>query len=172
MDNISYILTRTGTRKAGAFIGECMALRKELLDAHKDTADETTLPTIEDILSDLNDSFIRREGTYCNGWGVTDNRSLPIELAYGEDFMEARTYEVSARVTKTVTLSAEEAGRLCEYSQGKSGLDDVRDIMEKFMKATSSHNAGDDGYIPDIWLRSDLGLHDSRVDIDDVDLIA
>ena len=61
VDNISYILTRTGTRKAGAFIGECMALRKELLDAHKDTADETTLPTIEDILSDIEQAIRNSE---------------------------------------------------------------------------------------------------------------
>ena len=35
------------------YIRELEAKREEILDAGKDTADETTIPTAEDILSDV-----------------------------------------------------------------------------------------------------------------------
>lgn len=52
------------------YISELKAKRKEILDARKDTADETEIPTIEDIMSDLNyGTEVDEDGDYYNGWG-------------------------------------------------------------------------------------------------------
>ena len=66
-------LTKTGRRKVENFIKELEAKRKEILDAGKDAADETTIPTIEDIEADINWDITESDGEYCNGWAVTDN---------------------------------------------------------------------------------------------------
>lgn len=84
-----YKLTEQGVKKCKIFIAECIAKRKEILDAKKDTADDTVIPTIDDIESDIND-FLDEDGDYYNCWGVTDNYSsdLPICLTLGIDFVE------------------------------------------------------------------------------------
>lgn len=46
---MEYILTEKGRENVAWFIKECKAKRKEILDAGLDTADDTNLPTEEDI---------------------------------------------------------------------------------------------------------------------------
>ena len=85
-----YVLTERGICVIENFIAECKAKRKEILDAGIDTADLTSLPTAEDILSDLNDGIgIDEDGDYYNCWGVTDNYNSdnPLCLEVGIDFM-------------------------------------------------------------------------------------
>lgn len=79
--------TKKGKEKAEAYIKELEAKRKEILDAGKDTADDTTLPTIEDILDDASYWFDLTSKEYFNRWGVTDNYESdnPICLILGED---------------------------------------------------------------------------------------
>lgn len=79
--------TEKGKKKVDIFIAELKAKRKELLDAGKDTADETNLPDENDILSDI-EWFVDENGNYFNGWGCTDNTDLSIFLAAGEDFVD------------------------------------------------------------------------------------
>lgn len=69
--DVEIVLTDEGEEKVLHYLAELKAKRKEILDAGKDTADETELPTIEDILSDIY-SF-EENNEYYNGWGVTDN---------------------------------------------------------------------------------------------------
>ena len=66
-----YKLTQLGKQEVNTYIRELKAKRKEILDAHKDTADSTELPTIDDILMDI--PHFEQYGEYCNGWGCTDN---------------------------------------------------------------------------------------------------
>lgn len=69
-----YVLTTHGSRIVDDYIRNCVAKRKEILDAGKDTADETYLPTAEGILSNLNFGVgVDKDGDYFNGWGVTDH---------------------------------------------------------------------------------------------------
>lgn len=84
-----YKLNETGRKKAEAYIRELEAKRKEIIDAGKDTADETELPTVDDIEYDVN-IFIDEDGVYCNGWSVTDNyeADFPLWLELGVDFEE------------------------------------------------------------------------------------
>ena len=81
----SYQLTDKGRKEVRRFIKECEAFRKELLDAGKDTADDTYLPTEEGIIDDIAE-WIDEDGAYYDAWGVTDNYDLTISLQEGEDF--------------------------------------------------------------------------------------
>lgn len=85
-----YKLTEQGIKECNMFIAECKAKRKEILDAGKDTADDTNIPTVEDIESDINGFGVDEDGDYFNGWGVTDNydSDYPLGLTLGVDFIE------------------------------------------------------------------------------------
>lgn len=48
-----YKFTEEGLLRSRLFIINCKAKRKEILDAGLDTADETILPTFDDILCDI-----------------------------------------------------------------------------------------------------------------------
>jgi hypothetical protein len=86
--NLVFKLTKKGVLECEEFIRECAAKRKEILDAGKDTADDTELPTVEAIESEL-ELFMDEDGDYYNGWGVTDNYNSDslIGLRYGKDFI-------------------------------------------------------------------------------------
>ena len=79
--------TENGKEKVKAYIKELEAKRKEILDAGKDTADDTYIPTLEDILDDASDWFDEESREYYNSWGVTDNYNADnaICLILGED---------------------------------------------------------------------------------------
>lgn len=87
-----YKLTKHGKQIAKEFIAECKAKRKEILDAGLDTADETKIPTVAIIESDINFIDLDEENNdYYNGWGVTDNYNSDdvLHLEYGIDFIES-----------------------------------------------------------------------------------
>ena len=86
-----YVFTVSGYRTAKRFIAECAAKRKEILDAGIDTADETKLPTAQDILDDVNVGVgLDDENEYINSWGITDHfGSQPLLLIVGEDIILA-----------------------------------------------------------------------------------
>lgn len=81
-------LTQTGKHKVKFYIKTLELKRKEILDAGKDTADETKLPTIEDIIADI--EAFEENGEYLNNWGVTDNydSDFPLWLERGEDYYD------------------------------------------------------------------------------------
>lgn len=86
LDGSKYVLNNRGLSKISWFIRECHAKRKEILDATKDTADDTILPTFDDIVSDI-EEFWGEDGLeeYCNCWGITDNYDSPALLIERED---------------------------------------------------------------------------------------
>lgn len=86
-----YVFTVNGYLTAKRFIAECAAKRKEILDAGIDTADETELPTAQDILDDVNVGVgLYDENEYINSWGITDHfGSQPLALIVGEDIILA-----------------------------------------------------------------------------------
>ncbi len=87
-----YELTKEGRRKVEDYIRELEIQRNEILNEGLDTADDTYLPTVEDIESDLNfidiDIDVDGSGEYYNSWGITDNydSNYPISLILGKDF--------------------------------------------------------------------------------------
>ena len=86
-----YVLTDHGISNALDYLRECRAKAKEILDAGKDTADETHLPSITDIEADIAFTGYDEDGEYYNGWGVTDHydSDRPICLKLGRDFAPA-----------------------------------------------------------------------------------
>ena len=89
-----YVLTENGRKIAETYIHELEAKRKEILEAGKDVADETVLPTVDDIQEDIELCGVNWDDPdvpcYYNGWGVTDHyeADYPILLKYGRDFVE------------------------------------------------------------------------------------
>ena len=89
-----YKLTEKGQKTVKAFIKELAAKRKEILDAKLDAADETTIPTVEEIEEDIAFIGIDSDGDYYNGWGVTDSPEydMAIALSIGIDFLPDEDY--------------------------------------------------------------------------------
>ena len=81
-------LTQAGRDGVCFFRAELEEKRKEILDAGKDTADDTVLPDERDILSDI--EYFEENGEYCNGWGCTDNCNgdYPLYLKRGVHYTE------------------------------------------------------------------------------------
>jgi hypothetical protein len=88
---MKYTYTPKGRWKACHFIRMCEVKRKEILDAGIDTADETELPTAQDILDDVNEGVgLDEDNEYYNCWGVTDHfGSQLLDLIVGEDIILA-----------------------------------------------------------------------------------
>lgn len=86
---MKYTYTPIGCLKACHFIRVCEVKRKEILDAGIDTADETELPTAQDILDDVNTGVgLDKENEYFDSWGITDHYSShPLSLVVGEDII-------------------------------------------------------------------------------------
>lgn len=83
-------LTQKGKVAVSSYLKELAAKRKEILDARKDTADDTNLPNTEDILCDIENGVgIDEDGEYYNNWGVTDNydSDYHIYLKINKDFI-------------------------------------------------------------------------------------
>jgi hypothetical protein len=83
-------LTPQGLAEVEHYIAELKAKRKEILDAEIDTADYTDIPTVEDIVSDIECFFDEELMEYCNSWGVTDyyDADWPLHLIFGEDIVK------------------------------------------------------------------------------------
>lgn len=88
--NAFYRLTAKGKTKCQRYINELIAYRKEILDAGLDTADDTPIPTFDDIECDIDAFEDEEENEYCNCWGATDEHILhkALWLKYGEDYRE------------------------------------------------------------------------------------
>ena len=84
-----YVFTVSGYRIAKRFIAECAAKRKEVLEAGIDTADETELPTTQDILDYVNESVgLDEDNEYYNSLGVKDHyNSCPLSLTVGKELV-------------------------------------------------------------------------------------
>lgn len=120
------ILTQEGKSKIANFISECQALRKELLDASKDTSCETTIPTEEDILSDINDAYIDGDEGYYGCWGVTDKYDLTLSLEYGEDFIDIR--ELNTKYLKVEMIVAVKEKFVGEIKKWEHHIDYAIDL--------------------------------------------
>lgn len=82
-----YSLTDAGKTKVKHFIENCRIKQDSILKAGLDTAKETTLPSVEDILCNVED-MVDEDGKYTNAWNITDNYlSDPLEMHKDDDFV-------------------------------------------------------------------------------------
>ena len=87
-----YKLNDHGRKLAELYIADLEAKRKELLDAGKDTADDTFLPTVDEIEADIDFIGVDSNNEYYNGWAVTDHydADYPLLLKVGRDFYDVQ----------------------------------------------------------------------------------
>lgn len=85
--NNTFKLTNKGIENIKRYITELKEKRKEILDAGKDTANETEIPEVRDIFIDAVGFGFDEYGEAFNGWGVTDHydADYPIFLKLGDD---------------------------------------------------------------------------------------
>lgn len=85
-----YRLTAGGKIKSQRYINELIAYRKEILDAGLDTADDTPIPTFEDIECDIDAFENEEDDEYYNSWSIADDTTMnmPLWLKYEEDYLE------------------------------------------------------------------------------------
>lgn len=141
-----FAFTEDGLKNAQAFIRECNAKRKEVLDAQLDTAEDTFLPTEGDILCDLYDNFDPNDGFYVNGWGVTDScdYDLPLGMKIGRDFVlltEDKQIEMHGMVYKPYDIKSK-ANKNINYKNIKNvnvkqGIKDKIGKKEEICKEAS-----------------------------------
>lgn len=81
--NVEIRITEAGMKNIEAFLRECKAKRKELLDASKDTAEDVELPVYADIAEAIEPT---EDGIWTETFNVTDNSDLTIRLDEGVDF--------------------------------------------------------------------------------------
>lgn len=77
-------LTEKGLKTINSFINEIEAKRKDILYAGLNTVDLTPIPTIEDIICDI-ECFIDEDGSYYNGWGITDDTKYDMRINLKRD---------------------------------------------------------------------------------------
>lgn len=85
---MKYILTEEGKKKIACYINNFAKNRNKILSANQDTANNTSLPTEEEIVFDLNHGEgVNRRGTYFAGWRITDHVEMVVLLKIDEDFV-------------------------------------------------------------------------------------
>ena len=110
-----YRLTDAGKTKVKHFIEDCRIKQDSILKAGLDTAKETTLPSVEDILCNVED-MVDEDGKYTNAWNITDNYlSDPLEMHKDNDYVLLRdpdenvnqVWTASGKFLSTVQLENE-----------------------------------------------------------------
>ncbi len=89
--------TMEGLEKISSYISELEAKRKEILDAGLDTVEEDDLlPTVGDIVNDIQSAYDAEFKEYLQGWGVTPDydADYPLHLELNKDFVKTKILQV------------------------------------------------------------------------------
>ena len=152
------MFTGEGLAKVEAYIEELKAKRKEILDAGLDTATDE-LPTVTDILADIEFIGFDEDGEYLNSWAVTDeyDADAPISLQLNIDFvnaieaLEKMVLDVEANELEfkdgEIEINIDGDVTVCEYaeSQGASiirkvfGSSDIFDDISEVYDLCDKH---------------------------------
>lgn len=89
--NYRFELTQQGKEAVRQWLYEATLTRKDLLDNYE-TVEHTTLPTCDDICTELNNCEIN-DGLYETCWGITDDSDLWLSLECGKDFQPIKIDE-------------------------------------------------------------------------------
>ena len=85
----NFKLTDTGERKVENFLAIMRIRREEILKEGSDTANDARIPSITDIMDDVNASYEPDMGMYLEYWNITDNFDLCLCLEEGADIVRS-----------------------------------------------------------------------------------
>ena len=85
----NFKLTDTGERKVENFLAIMRIRREEILKEGSDTANDARIPSITDIMDDVNASYEPDMGMYLKCWSITDNLDLSLCLEEGADIVRS-----------------------------------------------------------------------------------
>ena len=154
-------LTETGRDKAEKYIRSLKEEREKILLAHKDTADNTHIPTLKEIENDIEeneDDYGNGCIEYCEYWGATDHydSEFSLSLTKGLDYSDV--------TLKFAVLEAIETGSVNLYLFDTER--DARTYIEKEFRCDEFEllDAKKDG--ADATLSSPIILKDGYIDHD------
>ena len=126
-----YTLTPSGLKKIESYIEEIKAKRKEILDAGKDTASSSRIPTASEIFEDIVQEGFDSFDEARSEWAVTDHYSMEkaISLKLGEDVYEGNSIKKEKETEDLSWSPVSEEKRVAEYI--KSNNLDIRWILEE-----------------------------------------
>lgn len=91
-----YLLTKEGKEKVESYIEKFQQHQSVMISNGIDTVINTKLPTVEEVLDDINSEvFIlrdcndNRQRMYTRNWSITDHFSEEIRLYFDDDFEDA-----------------------------------------------------------------------------------
>lgn len=85
----NFKLTEAGERKVENFLAIMRIRRDEILKEGSDTANDARIPSITDIMDDVNESYNPDMGMYLECWNITDNFDLCLCLEEGADIVRS-----------------------------------------------------------------------------------
>ncbi len=85
----NFKLTDAGERKVENFLAIMRIRRDEILKEGSDTANDARIPSITDIMDDVNESYNPDMGMYLECWNTTDNYDLCLCLEEGADIVRS-----------------------------------------------------------------------------------
>ena len=85
----NFKLTDTGERKVENFLAIMRIRREEILKEGSDTVNDARIPSITDIMDDVNASYEPDMGMYLEYWNITDNFDLCLCLEEGADIVRS-----------------------------------------------------------------------------------
>lgn len=85
----NFKLTDAGERKVENFLAIMKIRRDEILKEGSDTANDARIPSITDIMDDVNESYDPDMRMYLKCWSITDNFDLCLCLEEGADIVRS-----------------------------------------------------------------------------------
>ena len=135
-ENYAFTITKTGLNRISEFISDAEEKRQRLLDTGMDTAEEVDLPTVGDIINDIQTAYEPELRSYGHIWDVTDGyeTDYPLALELGEDFVKTQVLQVARQGEEPdddVWVTIKQGNRTGAFIMTVGQLDSRSNQMEK-----------------------------------------
>lgn len=109
---MKYELTEKGKKKIEEILEHCTRDKELILEKNLDTVENIHIPTMEEIMKDVEEKGVDKTNTYFSTWQITDKIGaatvlLTVLLRLGTDLVEAKTTRLCITLEKTI--------RVCKY---------------------------------------------------------
>ena len=136
--------TKEGLEKISSYISELEAKRKEILDAGLDTVEaDDLLPTVGDIVNDIQFAYDAELKEYLQGWGVTPDydADYPLHLELNKDFVKTKVLQVTRQGMEPdddVWVTIKQGNRTGCFITSVSKLDEKKQEFKKMQEKYGS----------------------------------